>query len=101
MKGIFGASAPHIPAICSAKARGRIARHNMGHANIDVTQNVYGKSAGCLAKFKVRGLRDQAARWIMSACSRRPVLLNSCIGRRSTNVQFESGDMDDRKQHVD
>jgi hypothetical protein len=37
----------------------------------------------------------------MSACSRRPVLLNSCIGRRSTNVQSETGDMDDRKQHVD
>jgi hypothetical protein len=32
----------------------------------------------------------------MSACSRRPVLLNSCVGRRSTNVQSERGDMDDR-----
>jgi hypothetical protein len=27
-----------------------IVRDNMGHANIDVTQNVYGKGAGCLAK---------------------------------------------------
>ena len=27
-------------------------RVNMGHANIHVTQIVYGKSAGCLAKFR-------------------------------------------------
>jgi integrase len=33
-------------------ARPEIVRDNMGHANIDVTQNVYGKSAGCLAKFR-------------------------------------------------
>jgi len=37
----------------------------------------------------------------MSACSRRPVLLNSGIGRMSSNVQSETGDMDDRKQHVE
>jgi integrase len=33
-------------------ARPEIVRDNMGHANIDVTQIVYGKSAGCLAKFR-------------------------------------------------
>jgi hypothetical protein len=33
-------------------ARPEIVRDNMGHANIDVTQNVYGKSARCLAKFR-------------------------------------------------
>jgi hypothetical protein len=29
----------------------------------------------------------------MSACSQRPVLLNNCIGLRSTKVQSETGDM--------
>jgi hypothetical protein len=38
----------------------------MGHANIDVTQNVYGKSAGRLAKIRCEE-RDEDARWIMSA----------------------------------
>jgi integrase len=33
-------------------ARPEIVRDNMGHANIAMTQNVYGKSAGCLAKFR-------------------------------------------------
>jgi len=33
-------------------ARPEIARDNMGHANIDVTRNVYGKSAGRLAKIR-------------------------------------------------
>jgi hypothetical protein len=79
-------------------ARPEIVRDNMGHANIDVTQNVHAQSAGYFAKSRCE---DQAARWIMSACSRRLVLLNSCIGRRSTNVQPETGDMDDRKQHVE
>jgi hypothetical protein len=40
-------------------ARPEIVQDNMGHANIDVTQNVYGKCAGCLAKFRwrIKGIR--------------------------------------------
>jgi hypothetical protein len=41
---IFEASAPCISAILREGARPEIVRDNMGHANIDVTQNVYGKS---------------------------------------------------------
>ena len=33
-------------------ARLEVVRDNMGHGNIDVTHNVYAKSAGCLAKFR-------------------------------------------------
>ena len=32
-------------------ARPGIVQDNMGHANVDVTQNVYGKNAECVAKF--------------------------------------------------
>lgn len=34
----------------------------------------------------------------MSACSRGPVLLNICTGRRSTKVQSQTGAMDDRNR---
>jgi hypothetical protein len=33
-------------------ARPEVVRDILGHANIDVTQNVHGKSAGCFAKFR-------------------------------------------------
>jgi len=42
-KAIVGASAPCISAICCAKAEGQGVRDILGYANIDVTQNVYGK----------------------------------------------------------
>jgi hypothetical protein len=42
----------HFSHMLREGARPEIARDNMGHANIDVTQIVYGKSAGCLAKFR-------------------------------------------------
>jgi len=35
-------------------ARPEIVQENMGHANIDVTQNVYGKCAGCLGSLGAR-----------------------------------------------
>ena len=45
MKDIFEAPAPCTSAITLRyDVRPEIVRDNMGHANIDVTQNVYGKS---------------------------------------------------------
>jgi len=72
-------------------ARPEIGWDNMGHANIDVTQKMFTARA-------LDALRSLGARIKGSGCpmdyerSRRPALLNSRIGRRSTNVQSETGD---------
>ena len=47
----------HFSHILREGARPEIVRDNMGHANIDVTQIVYGEGAGCLAKFSCKDER--------------------------------------------
>jgi len=53
-KGIFEALAMHSSSLLREGARPEIVRDNMGHANIDVTQIVYGESAECVAKFSCK-----------------------------------------------
>ena len=44
-------------------ARLEVVRDNMGHANIDVTHDVYAKSAGCIAKFRCEERKGVGPPW--------------------------------------